>query len=435
MSLFSGTLSGMKLVIEVVEGGGSVYVATDSPEIVLPEADGPDESIKPFTPIPVQEQMLLDVKLRKVLTYNRCDAAKTQIGEVRIDVSHLSDPSPRAIDGSWSILVSGIGCAVVVTVGQTLAVAARTDGYFSSNLGITGLAQKYGAVHSLIKIAHSPDEMRATRIVSGEADALLGCNLVAAAGDEALSNVTLGKSVAVTDTTVLPTSEFSKNPDWQLSGAEQVERLTRVLGEAVHAFEAQTLAEKAMGPDVRQHGADGRRVAAGRHPAVIGGHSPRDRVERRGRGEEPAGLSSRAIGAGRARGGARRRSRAVPFTLSTVSICSLGEVAVVSDKPFWFQLYMQRDRGIVTELLDGAWRPGVWTLVFTVDLAMVGERYRDTSNGIAGGVTSKFAKLRAGPLSYAAHPGWELDVGVKGKPHTFGKLAAYVPTASNSTPR
>ena len=184
------------------------------------------------------------------VTLSGATPRKAQRKDVTIDVSHLPEPVMRPIDGSWSILVSGIGGAGVVTVGQTLAVAAHADGYFSSNLDITGLAQKYGAVHSHIKIASSPDDMRATRIATGEADALIGCDLVVAAGDEALSKLTPGKSVAVTDTTVVPTSEFSKNPDWQLNGDEQVERLTRVLGDAAVAFDAQELAEKVMGDRV-----------------------------------------------------------------------------------------------------------------------------------------------------------------------------------------
>tara|TARA_R110002073_G_scaffold22414_12_gene77497 strand:+ start:14762 stop:18226 length:3465 start_codon:yes stop_codon:yes gene_type:complete len=175
---------------------------------------------------------------------------RAQKAQVSIDASHLPMPEARAIDGSWSVLVSGIGGAGVVTLGQTLAVAAHADGYFASNLDITGLAQKYGAVHSHIKFAANPDAMRATRIASGEADALIGCDLVVAAGDEALSKLTPGKSVAVSDTTVVPTSEFSKNPDWQLSGDEQIQRLTRVLGDHVTAFDAQGLAETVMGDRV-----------------------------------------------------------------------------------------------------------------------------------------------------------------------------------------
>ena len=120
----------------------------------------------------------------------------------------------------------------------------------------------------------------------------------------------------------------------------------------------------------------------------------------------------------------------IPFTLSTVSICSLEEVAAVSDTPFWFQLYMLRDRGVVRELLDRAWGVGVRTLVFTVDLAVVGERHRDTHNGIAGGA-SAWGRFRSGLLSYLSHPQWLMDVGIKGKPHLFGNLAEYVPAATS----
>ncbi|WP_204113457.1 L-lactate dehydrogenase [Shimia biformata] len=120
----------------------------------------------------------------------------------------------------------------------------------------------------------------------------------------------------------------------------------------------------------------------------------------------------------------------VPFTLSTVSICSLEEVAGVSDIPFWFQLYMLRDREVVKEILERAWGVGVRTLVFTVDLAVVGERYRDTRNGIAGGANA-WGRLRSGLLSYLSHPSWLVDVGIKGKPHLFGNLSTYVPAATN----
>lgn len=120
----------------------------------------------------------------------------------------------------------------------------------------------------------------------------------------------------------------------------------------------------------------------------------------------------------------------VTFTLSSAAICSLEEIAAVSDRPFWFQLYMLRDRGVVREILERAWSVGVRTLVFTVDLAVVGERYRDVRNGIVSGA-SAWGRLRAGPLSYLAHPRWIWDVGLNGKPHTFGNLEAYVPAATD----
>jgi len=119
----------------------------------------------------------------------------------------------------------------------------------------------------------------------------------------------------------------------------------------------------------------------------------------------------------------------IPFCLSTVSICSLEEVAAAATKPFWFQLYMMRDRGYVTELLARAKATGCKTLLFTVDLAVVGARYRDVRNGMAGGV-SGLGKLRAS-LEYPTHLPWAYDVGIKGKPHTFGNLADFVPSAKS----
>ena len=119
----------------------------------------------------------------------------------------------------------------------------------------------------------------------------------------------------------------------------------------------------------------------------------------------------------------------IPFILSTVAICSLEEIAAVSDKPFWFQLYMLKDRGAVEGILARAKAVGVRTLVFTVDLAVVGARYRDVRNGMGGG-TSTWGKLRSGLLSYMSHPSWAMDVGIKGKPHTFGNLTEYVSKAT-----
>ncbi|MGB0188809.1 MAG: L-lactate dehydrogenase [Aequoribacter sp.] len=118
----------------------------------------------------------------------------------------------------------------------------------------------------------------------------------------------------------------------------------------------------------------------------------------------------------------------IPFTLSTVAICSLEEVAEASDKPFWFQLYMLRDRGAVQQMLQRAQNVGVETLVFTVDLAVLGARYRDKRNGLSGG-TSLRGRLRTA-LNLASKPSWIKSVGLGGKPHTFGNLEEYVPNAS-----
>lgn len=119
----------------------------------------------------------------------------------------------------------------------------------------------------------------------------------------------------------------------------------------------------------------------------------------------------------------------VPFCLSTVAICSLEEVARAASRPFWFQLYMLKDRGAVREILQRAKAVGVRTLLFTVDLAVVGARYRDIRNGLNGG-GGAIGRLRAGLVDYLLHPSWLFDVGLGGKPHVFGNLAAYVPEAT-----
>jgi L-lactate dehydrogenase (cytochrome) len=118
----------------------------------------------------------------------------------------------------------------------------------------------------------------------------------------------------------------------------------------------------------------------------------------------------------------------IQMCLSAVGICSVDEVAQVSDRPFWFQLYMLQDRGVVQEILDRAWAAGVRTLAFTVDLAVMGARYRDVRNGVVSGA-SAWARFRVGLGDYLLHPRWLYDVGIKGGPHTFGNLQSYVPGA------
>jgi L-lactate dehydrogenase (cytochrome) len=115
----------------------------------------------------------------------------------------------------------------------------------------------------------------------------------------------------------------------------------------------------------------------------------------------------------------------IAFCLSTVGICSLEEVARVSARPSWFQLYMLKDRGIVVEMLERAWSNGVRTLTFTIDLAVLGTRYRDIRNGMAGGL-GRWGKLRSGAIEYLLHPGWAIDVGLRGGPHVFGSISKYV---------
>ncbi|MSQ98310.1 MAG: L-lactate dehydrogenase [Xanthomonadales bacterium] len=120
----------------------------------------------------------------------------------------------------------------------------------------------------------------------------------------------------------------------------------------------------------------------------------------------------------------------VPFTLSTVGICSMQEVAAAASGPFWFQLYMMHDRELVAWLLQQAWSSGCETLVFTVDLAVTGARHRDLRNGMLGHTFA--AKLaRAGQV--ARRPHWLVDVALRGRPHSFGNLRNELHDATDLT--
>ncbi|MCM2306040.1 MAG: L-lactate dehydrogenase [Sulfuritalea sp.] len=117
----------------------------------------------------------------------------------------------------------------------------------------------------------------------------------------------------------------------------------------------------------------------------------------------------------------------VPFCESTVSICSIEEVRAATAAPFWYQLYVMRDRGYARALMARAQAAGCPVLVLTVDLAVMGARYRDIRNGMGGGLSLGGKMAKAWDL--ASHPRWLLDVAIRGKPLMFGNLTMAVPDA------
>lgn len=119
----------------------------------------------------------------------------------------------------------------------------------------------------------------------------------------------------------------------------------------------------------------------------------------------------------------------IPFTLSTVGICPIEEVRRATSQPFWFQLYMMRDRGVVKEIISRAAAANCGALVFTVDLPVLGTRYRDIRNGM-GVQLPLLSRLRMA-ANFASKPGWIHDVGVRGRPLTFGNLAGVVKGANS----
>jgi len=125
---------------------------------------------------------------------------------------------------------------------------------------------------------------------------------------------------------------------------------------------------------------------------------------------------------------ARAAERAgIPFCESTLSICSVEEVAAAVRRPLWFQLYVMKDRSYAEDLMARAQAVGCTTMILTVDLPVVGQRYRDVRNGISGPVSS-VGRLRRG-LDLVRHAGWVRDVALGGKPLTFGNLEKALPEA------
>jgi L-lactate dehydrogenase (cytochrome) len=141
----------------------------------------------------------------------------------------------------------------------------------------------------------------------------------------------------------------------------------------------------------------------------------------------PVGLGGMLAARAEVQAARAAEAAGVPFTESTVSICSIEEVAEATSRPPWFQLYVMRDRGFAEDLLARAQAVGSPVLLLTIDLAVVGARHRDTRNAVVG-KASAWAKARRG-LDLVSHPRWIASVPRGGQPLTFGNLEKAVPKA------
>ena len=135
----------------------------------------------------------------------------------------------------------------------------------------------------------------------------------------------------------------------------------------------------------------------------------------------PIGLAGMLARRGEIQAARAAEAAGIPFCLSTVSVCTLEEVAGSVDKPIWFQLYMIRDRAFMRDLLARARALGCSTLVFTVDMPVPGSRYRDYHSGLAG--APGFAGDVRRVWQAVKRPDWAWDVGVHGRPHSLGNVA------------
>ena len=135
----------------------------------------------------------------------------------------------------------------------------------------------------------------------------------------------------------------------------------------------------------------------------------------------PVGLLGMFARRGEVQAAQAADKKGIPFTMSTVSVCPIEEVAPKIKRPMWFQLYVLKDRGFMKNALERAQAAGVSTLVFTVDMPVPGARYRDAHSGMSGPNAAMRRYLQS-----VTHPQWALDVGLMGRPHTLGNISTYL---------
>jgi L-lactate dehydrogenase (cytochrome) len=142
----------------------------------------------------------------------------------------------------------------------------------------------------------------------------------------------------------------------------------------------------------------------------------------------PVGLTGMQHGDGEILACRAAQAAGIPYTLSTMSICSIEDVAAAVDKPFWFQLYVMKDRGYIRGLIERARAAKCSALVLTVDLQVIGQRHRDIKNGMSVPPEIRLANL----IDIATKPAWALGV-LRGKRKTFGNIAGHYPGMQNVT--
>jgi L-lactate dehydrogenase (cytochrome) len=140
----------------------------------------------------------------------------------------------------------------------------------------------------------------------------------------------------------------------------------------------------------------------------------------------PIGLGGMMHGDGEILAAQAAEEAGIPYTLSTMSICSIEQVAAGTKKPFWFQLYVMRDRGFIKELIQRAAAAKCSALMLTVDLQVLGQRHNDVRNGLTVPPDLKLSNL----IDIATKPAWAFSI-LMGRRHTFGNLAGHVKDSSD----
>jgi len=160
----------------------------------------------------------------------------------------LPDPELPAFDGrTWNILVTGVGGTGVVTIGAILGMAAHLEGKACGMIDMAGLAQKGGAVFSHVRLAEKPDDIHAIRIVAGEADLILGCDLVVTGMKKVLAAIRRDGTAVVVNTAEVHPGEFTRNADYHLPSERIKRAIAAAAGEDVSFVDATGIATAVLG--------------------------------------------------------------------------------------------------------------------------------------------------------------------------------------------
>ena len=167
-----------------------------------------------------------------------------------LDLPDLPAPDLPEIRGTHNLVVTGVGGTGVVTIGAVLAQAAHIDGKGAGMMEMAGLAQKGGAVHIHLRLANRPEDISAIRVAVGEADGVIGGDLVVTAGARTLGLMTKGRSGAVVNSHEIVTGEFTRKRDFQIPADRLRLSLEARLGGNVAFFDASTLALRLLGDSI-----------------------------------------------------------------------------------------------------------------------------------------------------------------------------------------
>jgi indolepyruvate ferredoxin oxidoreductase len=167
-----------------------------------------------------------------------------------IDLPHLPMPELPAIDGTYNVVITGVGGTGVVTIGAVMAQAAQIDGKGAGMMEMAGLAQKGGAVSIHCRLANDPGDISAIRVATGECDALIGGDLVVSAGAKTLGLTSTGRTGAVVNSHEIITGQFTKDTEFRIPTGRLSLALEARLRERLDLFDASELARAAMGDSI-----------------------------------------------------------------------------------------------------------------------------------------------------------------------------------------